>query len=383
MVSRRLCRDRYNAAGAPQLARATLQSLRQVLLLAGENFLFRLPSHLITHVTDKLLLKDQRSFYTCCSQLYRHWLPHCKTHNPDTQFLLGAVSLLDQSLSNSALFHSCEFGGTCLKAYCASDQTIIEVQANRMPSLDGTMNSRRSSVSWVLSTQGRLPDKSCETVVRCLQQPPRQLLARLTRGPSITAASITLSTDEQADWHVIKEFATKWYALLCNSKGHLIFYMRGRGFPERLADREQLRVTHWDSELSWSIDGINCRSIPPEIDFEQMPQRVSRVVAQFYNPSATWTGNIPIVPHFQHIESTQYWRLGVAEGIFALKEHDMTSFFARDLSHITPETVFIGEQRYLLDKGHVTQPSPRAFTDSDSEVMLAAAQLLAYVNVHA
>ncbi len=316
-------------------------------------------------MTDNLLLKDQRSFYTCCPQLYRHWLPHCKRiHNPDTQFLLGAVSLLDQSLSNSALLHSCEFGGTCLKAYCASDQTIIEVQANKLPSLDGTMNSRRS-VSWLLGPQGRLPDKSCEAVVRCLQQPPRQLLDRLTSGPSITAASITLSTHEQADWHVLKESTTRWYALLCNSKGHLILYMKDRGFPERLADREQLRVTHWDSELSWTIDGIDCRSVPPEIDFEQMPQRVSRVVAQFYNPSATWTGNVPVVPHIQHIESTQYWRLGVAEGNFAFKEHDLTSFFARDLCHNTPVPIFIGEQSYLLDNGHITQPSECVFTDSD------------------
>ena len=79
-----------------------------------------------------------------------------------------------------------------------------------------------------------------------------------------------------------------------------------QNFPERLADREQLRVTHWDEELSWTSDAIDCWNVPPKIDFEQMPQRVSRVVAQFYNPSATWTGNIPIVPHFQHIESVQY-----------------------------------------------------------------------------
>ena len=193
-------------------------------MLAGENFLFRLPSDLLNHATDNLLLKDQRSFYTCCPQLYRHWLPHCKTHNPDTQFLLGAVSLLDQSLSNSALLHSCEFGGTCLKAYCASDQTVIKVQANQLPSLDGTINSCRSFVSCLLSTQGQLPDESCETVVRSFQQPPRQLLDRLTSDPSITAASTTLSTHEQADWHVLKECATRWYALLCN--GHLIFYMK-------------------------------------------------------------------------------------------------------------------------------------------------------------
>ncbi len=105
--------------------------------------------------------------------------------------------------------------------------------------------------------------------------------------------------------------------------------------PERLADREQLRVTHWDSELSWTVDGIDCRSVPPEIDFEQMPQRLSRVVAQFCSLSAAWTGNIPVLPHIQHIESTQYWRLGVAEGNFAFKERDITSFLARNLSHNT------------------------------------------------
>ncbi|DBA80459.1 TPA: hypothetical protein ACH3X2_007390 [Trebouxia sp. C0005] len=335
----------------------------------GEKCLLRLPSHLITHVTDNLLLKDQRSFYTCCSQLYRHWLPHCKTHNPDTQFLLGAVSLLERSLSNSALYHSCENGGTCLKAYCASDQTMVEVQANETPSLDGTMNSLRSYVTWAASTEGRLPDNTYETMGRCLQQPPRQLLAGLTSGPSITAASITLSTHERADWSILRESAERWYAFLCNSKGLLIFYLEhpcllGQAPQVMLADREQLRVTHWDSELSWTIDGIN-QSGPPEMGFEQMPKRVSRVVAQFYNPTATWTENTPVVPHFQHIESVQYWRLGIAEGNFAFKNNDMTAFFARDLYHNTPEPVFIGEQGYLLDNGHVRQPTPWAFTDSD------------------
>ena len=221
----------------PTTCTSTLQSFRQVLLLAGESFLFRLPSHLIIHVTDKLLLKDQRSFCMCCSQLYRHWLPHCKTHNPDTQFLLGAVSLLDQSRSNSALFHSCECNGTCLKAYCASDQTLVEGQATKIPCLDGTMNFSKNSVSWAVCTDGQPSDRTCETVVRCFQQPPRQLLARLSSGAAITAACITLSTDEQADWSILRESAERWYALLCNSKGLLIFYLNPcqpeQALPER------------------------------------------------------------------------------------------------------------------------------------------------------
>ena len=322
-------------------------------------------------MTNKLLLKDQRSFYTCCSQLYRRWLPHCETHNPDTQFLLGAGSLLDQSLSSSALFHSCEFGGTCLKAYCASDQTIVVVQANEIPSLDGTMNFSKSSVSWAVRTDGQPSDCTCETVVRCLQQSPMQLLARLTSGPAITAASITLSTHEQADWSTLREQAERWYALLCNSKGLLIFYLNPclpeQAAPVILADREQLRVTHWDSELSWTIDGIDCQSVPPKMDFEQMPKRVSRVVAQFYNPTATWTETTPVVPHFQHIESRRYFHLGRAEGNFAFKEHDKRSFFGLGLYHNNPEPVFIGEQGYLLDNGHVRQPTPwyHSITDSD------------------
>ena len=73
------------------------------------------------------------------------------------------------------------------------------------------------------------------------EQPENTASARRSRAflPCALVDGSAYACLEQADWHLLKELATRWYALLCNSKGHLIFYVKDWGvnpqnFPERL-----------------------------------------------------------------------------------------------------------------------------------------------------
>lgn len=317
--------------------------------------MLKLPPHVINHITDHLLLKDQRTFYLCCPQLYKLWNAQIKATDTDAQFLVGALSLLDQSLGDATLFHSCERGGTCIKAYYASTQSLAEVAAAAQPCPKAAFTYSSKAVVEAVSTEEQTASWSAQTVLSHLDQAtPRQVLTRLSKGPGVTAASITLSTRENTDWDVLRETALKWFSLLCSSKGQLIFYSRQTQVPKStFASREHLRVRHWDSQLRWTVDGCMCQTAPPDIDFDRMPKHVSKVVAQFYSRCTAETGSIPVVPQVKHMELCEYPQFSAAEGAFAFEARNIPAMHPYLIAR-GPLMFYDNQHGYLLDTGHLT-----------------------------
>ena len=239
-----------------------------------------LPVHLVYKIIRSLDLRSQRNLFLCSSQLYSKW----QLHIPDDkhwQFVQACINMLEKATANGL----CDASSISLGFVGTSTGSVIGCLAQQQ---SGHFHLEQISNESHGITDG--PRWSSMT--------KDQLWHRLTGAPDLASAELSCNSHPQLlpGSNGLEAFAQQTFDLLCITQGLLLIFMEGLEDAEEEGDEgcHTINITHAGDPkpspgdvLHWEIDDETCIVDPPKFVFDDMPEEVTAIRAQFYsyNPS--------------------------------------------------------------------------------------------------
>ena len=128
----------------------------------------------------------------------------------------------------------------------------------------------------------------------CSDLTEAQLWHRLAASPKLAFASLFITSDAHATPLQLKTLAKQCFDLLCTRRGVLTIYMFGMEESHEemhTPGYHAIKISH--AGACWKIDGQACTVSTPTLDFDNFPDRVVEVHAQFLSQGPPAQGYVP------------------------------------------------------------------------------------------
>ena len=222
--------------------------------------------HLLHRITRSLDLTCQRNLFLTCSQLYSRWNLHVPEHSRHWQLVKTCVKVLtERTLDNSC---------------CATSNVSVHFE-QQVPWTKILCQRHPQGYKFSLVQSANKHPRARDTKT-CSDLTEAQLWHRLAASPKLAFASLFITSDAHATPLQLKAFTKHCFDLLCTKKGIMTIYMAGMEESHEEMDipgQHAIKIHH--SGDHWDIDGELCIKRPPTLDFDNFPDQVVQVHAQF------------------------------------------------------------------------------------------------------